>query len=77
MDIMSLALQVVPFVLGIGVVGFYVSRVMSLLKEVAELVSDITEAFEDKQVTKEEIERIFNSYKAVVDAVKAFKDKKA
>jgi len=61
---------VVGFLLGIGVVYKYVKSAMMPLKEVGELILTVVNALEDKQLTKEEIEKIIKEAQDVPKAVK-------
>ena len=71
MDIMGIILGAVPYILGIGVVGAVVLKVMNFVKEVAQVLLAVADALEDNTVTKEEIAKIVAESKEVVAAAKA------
>ena len=75
MEWTDLILAGVGAFLGMGAVGFYANNLISLLKEVAELISTLGEALSDKKITRDEIKQILEDFDDVVDALKAFKRK--
>lgn len=72
MDIMSLVLSFVPYVLGIGVVGSAVVVFINFLKEVSDVLISVVNALEDSSISKEEVANIVKEAKEVVEAAKKF-----
>lgn len=68
---MEILYGAIPIVLGIGVVWAKVGKVLSILKEITELLVKITSSLEDKKLTPEEVEAIKKEAMDVSDAVKA------
>lgn len=56
--------------LSIGVITFYGGRILTVLKETAELLQVLISAFADSKLTKEEVNAIIKEAKEVVAAVK-------
>lgn len=56
--------------LGIGVVGFYGSKVLVVLKETVELLQVTIDKFADSELTKDELKEIIKEAKDVVEAVR-------
>lgn len=69
---MELIYSGIGVVLGIGVVSIYVTKLLTLLKEVAEVLTSVQSMLEDGQVTKEEVAKVVEESKDVVEAVKSF-----
>ena len=65
---------VVPAVLGIGIVGAIVKWVVTVINEVKEALTVITDALADNKVSNEEIQSIIKESKDIVEAVKKIKD---
>ncbi|MFH2137436.1 MAG: hypothetical protein ABII88_02870 [Candidatus Omnitrophota bacterium] len=63
--------QIITAVVGIGAVWLVLSKALSVLKEISELLSAIVMAFADKKLTKEEIDTIVKEAKDVPLAIKA------
>ena len=63
--------QIITAVVGIGAVWLMLSKALSVLKEISELLSAVVMAFADKKLTKEEIDMIVKEAKDVPLAVKA------
>jgi len=77
MDLLTTILTyLVPFALGFVPVAFYATRLFNVLKEVAGLIGTISIMLDDGKVTKEEIDAVVKEAKDIIEAVKAFKDKK-
>ncbi|MFH2026775.1 MAG: hypothetical protein ABIK30_13340 [bacterium] len=63
--------QIITAVVGIGAVWLVLSKALSVLKEISELLSAVVMAFADKKLTKEEIDTIVKEAKDVPLAIKA------
>mgnify|MGYP001614627350 CR=1 FL=1 len=70
MDIGNLLLTALPYVLGIAVVWARASRVLNALKELADVLTAINNAFTDKALSVEEVAAI---KKEIAEALTAFK----
>ncbi len=62
--------QLITAIVGIGAVGFVLSKALNVLKEISELLNAVVVAFADKKLTKEEIDTILKEAKDVPFAVK-------
>lgn len=67
---------IVGLILSISLVVFYIQKLRTLLREIAELFIDIDKALEDKKIEKEEIAKIKQDAIEVWNAVLAFVKKK-
>jgi ABC-type uncharacterized transport system permease subunit len=63
--------QLITAVVGIGAIWLVLSKALSVLKEISELLNAIVIAFADKKLTKQEVETIVKEAKDVPLAVKA------
>jgi len=71
MDWQSVLLGAVPFVLGIGLVGTKVKKIMNALKELADVLTTVVAAFGDNELTKTEIKAIKKEGIEAISALKA------
>lgn len=63
--------QIATAVIGIAAIWVVLSKALSVLKEISELLSAVVTAFADKKLTKEEIDAILKEAKDIPLAVKA------
>ena len=75
MDWLDLALSALPYVLGVSIIGTFVVKVLNFVKELSDVLVSVVNALEDKALTKEEIAKIVQEAKEIVDAAKAFAKK--
>lgn len=71
MDITTLILSGAGIVMGVGVVWLRVDKVLKALKEVTDVLTAVTEALADKDLSKEELAKIAKESKEVLIAIKA------
>ncbi len=67
---------ILGFVLGIGLVSIYLGKIRILLRQIAELLIILDNAFADSKVSKEEVVEIKKEFADVWNAVKSFAAKK-
>ena len=72
---MEFLLSLVPIIAGVGIIGMYIGKIRSLLKEIAEVLVSVDEMMADNQVTKEELAKVKKEAIDVWTAVKAFAKK--
>jgi len=75
MDWLDLVLAALPYVLGVSIIGTFVVKVLNFVKELSDVLVSVVNALEDKALTKEEIAKIAQEAKEIVDAAKAFAKK--
>lgn len=63
------------FIIGIGVVSFFLLKARGLLRELAEALIAIDEALKDNKITKEEIADIKKEFLDIWESVKKFRKK--
>ena len=62
------------FILGIGVVGAVVAKIVLITKELAELLNTVSLALADKKISNDEIAKILKEGKDVVTTIKSLKE---
>lgn len=71
MDLFNIISVVIGLVIGsFGAAGVFVGKVGAITKELGELFTVITNALEDKNLTKEELKSILEEAKDVLEAFK-------
>ena len=71
MDWQAILLSIVPAALGITIIGSRVAKIMGALKECSDVLVSIVTSFDDKELTKEEIQNIKKEGIEALSAIKA------
>lgn len=75
MGVLDVILMAIPIVLGVGFIWTRVSRLMTLLKEISDVLLTVANSLGDKQLTVEEIDKIKKEALEVAAAAKALVSK--
>jgi len=71
--IMENIANISAFIFGIGVVGVVVAKITAIIKELAELLNTVALALADKKIDNDEIAKILQEGKDVVNSIKNLK----
>jgi len=71
MDVQSILLGLVPFVLGIAIIWGRFQKVLNALKECADVLTTVVAAFGDKELTADEMKAIKRESIEALAALKA------